>query len=34
MEKLFSCILAKGFKAIGKVNNILWLWPLDARRSS
>jgi hypothetical protein len=23
MEKLFSCILAKGFKAIGKVNNIL-----------
>jgi hypothetical protein len=23
MEKHFSCIVAKGFKAIGKVNNIL-----------
>ncbi len=32
--KTFSCIVAKGFKAIGKVNNILWLWPLDARKSS
>jgi hypothetical protein len=34
MEKPFFCIVTKGSKAIGKVNNSLWMWSLDARRSS
>jgi hypothetical protein len=34
MEKPFFNIISRGSKVIGKVNNILWLWLLDARKSS
>jgi hypothetical protein len=34
MEKLFFYIVAKAYETIRKVNNIIWLWPLDARKSS
>jgi len=34
MEKPFFYIVTKRSKAFGKVKNILWLWPLDARKLS